>query len=564
MSSPETFRSGITPNLTRRGLLSVGASLGAAVALAGTANAAPRPYGPSVRRIPTAAWETGTVLRVSTLGHDPVDATEFLQAALDSTADTVVIDNAHAEWISGPLFVRRSNVTIILESGVTLRAKAGAFPVTQDCQITVGAVENVNIYGYGAQIVMNKPEYTEGEWRHALSLRGSQQVVVAGLVLADSGGDGIYVGAGQAAPLGPCVDITIRDCILDNHRRNDMSVISVEGLVVERCAFTNAGGTHPQTGLDFEPNGDGEKLKRIVVRDCYFNGNIGSSLYVIFVRLRPTSDSVDLRFERCFFGESASGIPNVRIYSHALGGPDGSLDFVDCFSQRTTGYNGGILITGKQADRLPITLDRTAWVDWANTAGSYLPVGIHAFANGGVLPDPYGGVTITNSSLLTNASGASVGTTAALTPEGSSWMQDVTGTLVATNPNGVVTDYGADPHDVTLDVQPTSRPDTAVSLAKLAPLYRAGEDVVLEFSRPTADPWALGARCSFSGDAIEGIDYGVGSRCVVIPPGERKARLTIPVLDVSTGPARTLTATVEPGPGVVAAGDPVTVVVHSR
>ena len=54
-----------------------------------------------------AACSARTSVKASQFGFDPVDSTAALQAAFDSDADTVVVDNTGADWIARPLFVRR-------------------------------------------------------------------------------------------------------------------------------------------------------------------------------------------------------------------------------------------------------------------------------------------------------------------------------------------------------------------------------------------------------------------------------------------------------------------------
>src|SRR5690606_19222487 len=146
--------------------------------------------------------------------------TEFLQAALDSEYSTIIIDHVPGGWSTRPLFLRRSDVTIIVEPDVMVRAINGAYTGANDCVLTLTNVTNVTISGYGAKIAMAKPEYKTGEWRMALKILGSHNVLVEGLTLRDSGGDGVYIGRGG----GPCRDITLRDLVVDNNRRQGMSV----------------------------------------------------------------------------------------------------------------------------------------------------------------------------------------------------------------------------------------------------------------------------------------------------------------------------------------------------
>ena len=65
-------------------------------------------------------------VKASSFGFDAKDATVCLKRAIASGAEKVIIDNVGKEWLSGPL-VLRSNLELVLEKGVTLRAKSELF-----------------------------------------------------------------------------------------------------------------------------------------------------------------------------------------------------------------------------------------------------------------------------------------------------------------------------------------------------------------------------------------------------------------------------------------------------
>lgn len=223
-----------------------------------------------------------TTVTASGFGFDPADSTAALQTALDSAADLVIIDNVGVDWITRPLFLRRSDVTILMEEGVTVRAKVGGFPGSGDSLLTIDAQSGVTLFGYGATFVMNKAEYTSGEWRMALSLRSVTDTLIEGLTLRDSGGDGVYLGTSSTSTSAPRYNrnVVLRNLVCDNHRRNALSIISADTLLVEGCAFTGSDGTAPRAGVDFEPNGPTERLANIVLRDCVITGNGSVELVV--------------------------------------------------------------------------------------------------------------------------------------------------------------------------------------------------------------------------------------------------------------------------------------------
>ncbi|NLN17649.1 MAG: right-handed parallel beta-helix repeat-containing protein [Firmicutes bacterium] len=230
------------------------------------------------------------VANASWWGFDPEDATEILQAAIDSGAPTLVVPNMGQDWIVRPLRLR-SNQKIILEDGVVISAKKGEFRGTNDSLFVARDVENLIIQGYGATIRMHKedyaaPPYTKGEWRMGISLRGCRNVQILGLTIENTGGDGIYLGRGTR-PVNE--RIVIRDVIADNNYRQGISVISARGLLIEDCVFRNTSGTAPMAGIDFEPNRDDEVLEDIEIRNCVFAGNEGSGITFYMKNMSPDS-----------------------------------------------------------------------------------------------------------------------------------------------------------------------------------------------------------------------------------------------------------------------------------
>ena len=110
----------------------------------------------------------------SSYGYTKSDATKALQSAIKSGADSVIIDNTGSDWITDPnVFSDISNLTIIFEAGVVIKAKAAVYTSTDACLFKLNECKNIQFLGNGAVLKMNKSEYTNGEWRHSISLRAA-------------------------------------------------------------------------------------------------------------------------------------------------------------------------------------------------------------------------------------------------------------------------------------------------------------------------------------------------------------------------------------------------------
>lgn len=230
--------------------------------------------------------------------------TVVLQAFLDRPEDTLVIPDRGGDYVVGPLFIRNDRKHIVLEPGVVLRGGSGLFPELGDCLISMVNRTDISLVGYGSRLVMPGKEFKEGEWRHAIKISGSRRILIEGVSVDSSGGDGIYVGSYFKAGIAASEDIVIRNSKLWGHRRQGISIISARRLLIEGVWSGGTKGTAPESGLDFEPNRPDEFLEDCIVRHSVFWGNNSHSAMVYLVPFNSASAPVSIRFEYVIFAES--------------------------------------------------------------------------------------------------------------------------------------------------------------------------------------------------------------------------------------------------------------------
>jgi hypothetical protein len=252
-------------------------------------------------------------------GFNAADSTEALQKAFDSKAETIIIGPAQGKWISRPLFLG-SGKKIVFLPGTVLEAKRGEFLGRGDSLITVSDAENVVLSGYGAGLKMHKKDYQKkpyekAEWRMAVSVRSSKNVVIEGLAIRESGGDGIYLGTGKALF---SENIIIRDCIIEDNHRQGISVISVKGLLIENCIIRGTSGTPPQAGIDFEPNRTTHFLQDIIVRNCLIEKNRGAGVLVSCQNLKENPADISIVVENSVLRKNF-----WQVWIQAIGGLSG-------------------------------------------------------------------------------------------------------------------------------------------------------------------------------------------------------------------------------------------------
>ncbi|MGC9317100.1 MAG: right-handed parallel beta-helix repeat-containing protein [Armatimonadota bacterium] len=334
-----------------------------------------------------------TEARASWWGFDPEDSTEALQAAINSGAERLIVEDMGRPWIVRPIELA-SNQEIVFEDGCEVLAKRGEFKGGGDTLFTARGTDNVTLRGYGATWRMwqedydNPDLYKKAEWRHCLSLRGASNINVYGLLLADSGGDGIYIGRGEGGATN--LNVHIKDVVCDNNYRQGISVITAENLLIEDTIMRNTSGTAPQAGIDFEPNRPDERLVNVVMRNCLTENNNGSG-YALYLRsLKADSEPVSIRLESCrAVGDhgSAVAITTDDTIDSAVAG---TIEFVGCELEGSDGV--GIRVAKPAEQGLVRFVDCTVR-DVAAEQPTIAPI---IFRSGGGAADAVGGVHFEN------------------------------------------------------------------------------------------------------------------------------------------------------------------------
>ena len=158
-----------------------------------------------------------------------------------------------------------SNVGFYIPPGVTIQATTQSLS-TYAIFKGVG-VTNVKFSGLGT---VNGERATHigstGQFGMGIWFENSSNIQISGITVSNCWGDGVYIGDGVA--LASSTNINISDCVLNNNRRNNASLINVIGAVIKGNVFSNANGTAPQNGLDLEPD------VGCVIQDVAIIGNI--------------------------------------------------------------------------------------------------------------------------------------------------------------------------------------------------------------------------------------------------------------------------------------------------
>jgi Secretion system C-terminal sorting domain/Right handed beta helix region len=281
-------------------------------------------------------------INASSFGYNPTNATAAIIAAIESQNDTIVVDLQSGDWNVGPLFFYEiQNKTIIFEAGVKLKAIIGTFNNPNSCLLEFANCQNITVIGYSAEFRMNKSEYVAlndaSEFRHCLSYYNCSGIIVKGLSLYDSGGDGIYIGGETSNNgLGYCQNVFIEDVKCINNYRQGMSIISVQNMTVKNSQFSDTIGTLPEAGIDIEPYLAYQRIVNLNIEKCSFTNNGFSGIAVALVYMNGTSLPVSIIVKDCYFKKNCRP-GNIYTNSEIVASADdfnpvqGSVLFERCF-----------------------------------------------------------------------------------------------------------------------------------------------------------------------------------------------------------------------------------------
>ena len=398
-------------------------------------------------------------------GFNETDVTEILQAALDSKAKSLVIPYMGTPWIVRPLRVH-GDQEIVFEPGVLILAKKGEFKGKGDSLFTASDPENLTMRGYGATLRMRKKDYQnvpydKAEWRMGIAIHGGKNILIEGLRIESSGGDGIYFDAGTKR--GWSEDCTVRNVTCYDNHRQGISVISAKNLLVEGCSLSGTSGTPPESGIDLEPDTPENVLENCIIRNCLFENNAGNAAAVYLKPQTQDSKPISITFENCIArmgkpGDPAEVVENAQLGGwggYAIGamrdaGPKGLIELRNCVSENTG--REGLRIYDNSAEGVKVRLVNCSWRNpWLSNPLDYdgprSPISI--VLRRPELTTKFGGVefvdchvydTVDRPALVVHELKSEFG------------VRNLSGSITVHNPHGARAELGKNPQNVSPDI----------------------------------------------------------------------------------------------------------------
>jgi hypothetical protein len=264
-----------------------------------TTTASPPPVQPSGFHAP--APTSSLIVNVrdkGATGNGSTDDTAAIQAAINQvggTGGTVFVPDGTylvSRAATGDTRIAlslKSNMTFKMSSGATIKLRPNSS--TTYYVLYMPGLTNVNIVGgklqgerhqhgtpgddaYTTPADSNCPNADScyGQWGMGIGVYGGSNIYVEGIHLREMWGDGIYVSNVS--------NINIYSIVADDNRRQAISLIRANGVVIRDSVLKNTYGHKPQAGVDFEPNTAGENITNVQIINNTITGNRGSGLQV--------------------------------------------------------------------------------------------------------------------------------------------------------------------------------------------------------------------------------------------------------------------------------------------
>jgi len=201
-------------------------------------------------------------------GDGITDDTAAIQAAVNQVAGTggtvLVPDGTYLIDAITSIQIK-SDMTLQMSKDTLLKA----LPNSKDGYNIIKIIGASNINVIDGTLIGDRDEHSgvSGQWGMGINLHSATNIAINGVTARNCWGDGFYIA-------GASKNIKFCSVIADNNRRQGMSIISVDGMVVKNSIFKNTGGTAPQAGIDLEPNKK-DTITNVQIVNSQFIGNKG-------------------------------------------------------------------------------------------------------------------------------------------------------------------------------------------------------------------------------------------------------------------------------------------------
>lgn len=239
-------------------------------------------------------------------GDGRTDDSAAIQAAIAEAAGTkgtvLVPDGVYMVNAADKKLRLKSDMTLKLADGAVLKA------IPTDAKkyaiLTISGVSNIWVIGGTLEGERDRHLGGSDGWGMGIHIgKGAKHITVSGLTSRRMWADGFYVEGAE--------DVRLCGVTADANRRQGLSIIAANGVLVSHSVFKNTHGTRPSAGIDFEPDEKSHEISNVLIANSKFLDNAGAGILVAGKKARISKMEMTrntFRGNRPFVVENAPGI----------------------------------------------------------------------------------------------------------------------------------------------------------------------------------------------------------------------------------------------------------------
>ena len=208
-------------------------------------------------------------------GDGKANDTAAIQRAIDEVART-----GGTVFVPNGIYMVQAAVreSLRLDSKMTLRladrATLKVIPNGDKRYYALRIHDASDITVIGGTLLGDRREHKgkNGQWGMGIHIARSERITIAGVTSTRMWGDGFYVEN--------VTDIAFCSVAAINNRRQGLSIIGANRLLVTDSVFRDTRGTRPSAGIDMEPDKSTQSITNIRIERSKFIGNAGDGLVI--------------------------------------------------------------------------------------------------------------------------------------------------------------------------------------------------------------------------------------------------------------------------------------------
>lgn len=217
------------------------------------------------------------------------DYTDYLQKGINESTDIIFPDFPVLIAPKGLFLKSNSNILFLQNSKLKVKPNDKEFYAALNFE----NVENIKLYYANLEGERYHHLNNKGEWGMGIYIVHSKNIMIEKPNITKFWGDGLYVGKLDGITSS---NIKINGAFLDENRRNGISIIAGEKILITNSIISNTNGASPEYGIDIEPNKSADDLNSIILsNNITFNNAKGGLLFALDNLQGKESKEIDIQ-----------------------------------------------------------------------------------------------------------------------------------------------------------------------------------------------------------------------------------------------------------------------------